>query len=187
VRVAFYGGSFDPPHIAHVLAVAYLIALGEFDRVLVVPVLSHAFGKQLAPYEDRLRMCEAAMGWLPNVEISATEKSLGAPSRTRHTLRHLQREHPDFQLRLVVGADVLDEAKKWHAFDEVCKTAPLFVLGRVGYERPEAGPQVLPAVSATEVRRLLLQRADPHAEQRLRALVPARVLAYIDEHGLYRG
>ena len=68
--VAFYGGSFDPPHVAHVLAVAYLAGMGQFDRVLVVPVFRHAFEKRLTPFGERLRMCELAVGWLPGVEVT---------------------------------------------------------------------------------------------------------------------
>ena len=186
MRVAFYGGSFDPPHIAHVMAGGYLTALGEFDRVLVVPVFSHPFAKQLAPFESRLRLCELALGWIPGVEISDVERSLDTPSLTLRTLQHLQQQHPDFALRLVVGADVLADAAKWHAFDEVCAIAPPLILGRVGYEHPDSGPQVLPAVSGTEVRNLLTRAADPEAAERLRALVPAPVLGFIEEHGLYR-
>jgi nicotinate-nucleotide adenylyltransferase len=74
MQVAFYGGSFNPPHVAHVLAAAYLRSVGGFDRVLFVPVFSHAFDKQLADYEHRVRMCELAVGWLPGVEVSRVEE-----------------------------------------------------------------------------------------------------------------
>jgi nicotinate-nucleotide adenylyltransferase len=69
MKVACYGGSFDPPHVAHVLLAAYVLTVEAFERVLVMPVFSHAFDKQLAPFEHRLRMCELAMGWLPRVEV----------------------------------------------------------------------------------------------------------------------
>ncbi|HEY3495399.1 MAG TPA: hypothetical protein VGK73_11960, partial [Polyangiaceae bacterium] len=57
MKVAVYGGSFDPPHVAHRLTADYVLAVGGFDRLIVLPVHQHAFGKQLAAFEDRLELC----------------------------------------------------------------------------------------------------------------------------------
>jgi nicotinate-nucleotide adenylyltransferase len=187
MRVAFYGGSFNPPHVAHVLAVTYALSVGGFERVLVVPVYSHAFDKQLCPFEHRVCMCGLAMGWLPGVEVSRVEASLETPSLTLRTLEHLRAAHPDYQLRLMVGADVLGEADKWYAFDRVGEIAPPYVLGRVGVRHPDAPPPVVPDVSSTRIRALLSRRGSPEADAELSRSVPWDVLAYIDEHGLYRG
>ena len=187
MRVAFFGGSFDPPHIAHVMAVVYLHTVQNFDRILVVPVLEHPFEKQLAPFDHRFRMCQLAMGWVPHAEVSSAERELAAPSFTLRTLRHLRQDHPDFELRLVIGADVLDEVRQWQAFDAVTKLAPPLVLGRVGYDRPEAGPQMLPDVSSSRVRGWLRQRESSESRERLREVVPVPVLRHIEEHDLYRG
>jgi nicotinate-nucleotide adenylyltransferase len=186
MKVAFYGGSFDPPHVAHVLLVTYALTVEAFERVLVMPVFSHAFDKQLAPFEHRLRMCELAMGWLPEVEVSPLEASLGAPSLTLRTLECLRRTHPDYELRLVVGADVLGEEHQWHAFDRIVEVAPPWVVGRVGVTHPAAPPPILPDVSSSRVRALLRRRAEKEVSAELRALVPREVLAYIDREGLYR-
>ncbi|HEU5073454.1 MAG TPA: adenylyltransferase/cytidyltransferase family protein, partial [Polyangiaceae bacterium] len=67
VRVAVYGGSFDPPHVAHQAAVRLVANLDEIDRVLVLPVFEHAFDKSLASFEHRVRMCELCMLEQPNV------------------------------------------------------------------------------------------------------------------------
>ncbi len=185
MKVAFYGGSFNPPHVAHVLCAAYALAMGEFERVVVVPVFSHAFDKQLAPFEDRVRMCELALGWLPGVEVSRVEAALETPSLTLRTLRHLTAEHPDWRLRLVVGSDVLFETHKWHAFDEIRMIAPTWVIGRAGFPHPDAPAAVLPEVSSTRIRELLSKGAgEPSAE--LAALVPPAVIRHVREHGLYR-
>ena len=181
-RVGFYGGSFDPPHVAHVLAAVYALAVAGLDRLLVVPVSAHAFEKRLAPFSHRMQMCRLAMGDLPRVVVSDVEQGLGAPSRTLRSVEHLADAHPDWQLRLIVGSDVLDEAHEWHAFPELVAKAPLFVVGRGGTARGEA--PLLPAISSTHVRELL--RAGASARQELSGLVPAAVLRYIDEHGLYR-
>ena len=62
MTTAIFGGSFNPPHLAHVLAVTVVRAREEVDRVLVIPTYQHPFAKSLAPYDDRVKMCELAMG-----------------------------------------------------------------------------------------------------------------------------
>jgi len=186
MRVAFYGGSFNPPHVAHVMAVTYALSAGGFDRVLVVPVYSHAFDKRLCPFEHRVRMCELSLGWLPGVEVSRVEASLETPSLTLRTLEHLSVERQDYQLRLMVGADVLGETDKWYAFDRVSEIAPPYVLGRVGFFHPNAPPAVVPDLSSTRIRELLARRGAPDADAELSRSVPLSVLSYIDENTLYR-
>ena len=186
MQVGFYGGSFDPPHMGHVLAVTCALMAGGFERVLVVPVYGHAFEKYLTPFVHRLRMCQLAMGWLPGVDISDVEESLDVPNLTLMTLRKIRAENPDYRLRLIVGSDVLEDATKWHAFEEVKRIAAPFVLGRAGYDHPDAIALTLPRVSSGQVKDLLTRRSDPDAERQLAALVPAKVLAYVEEHGLYR-
>ena len=91
--VGIFGGSFNPPHLAHVLAVAVVLSRFEVARILVVPTYRHPFAKALAPYEDRVKMCELAMGFLPRVEVSRVEEELGGESRTLRTLQHLRAQH----------------------------------------------------------------------------------------------
>ena len=187
MRVAIFGGSFDPPHVAHVLATEYVLSTGEVDSVLVLPVFDHAFGKPLAPFVHRVTMTRLAMAGKSGVEVSALEESLGAPSRTLRTLEHLGAVHPDWVCRLVVGADVLTETAQWHRFEDVVRLAPLLVLGRVGVVREGAPAPVLPDVSSTEIRqRLATVSGRAAADAELQRLVPRAVLEYIDLHGLYR-
>lgn len=184
-RVAVFGGSFNPPHVAHVLAVSYVLACFEVERVLVVPVFEHAFDKDLAPFEHRLELARLAFGWLPGVEVSRIEERLPTPSFTLQTLEHLSAEHPHWKLGLVIGSDVLLERDKWRSFERIEALAPPLVLGRVGFPHPSAPPAVLPDVSSTQVR-ALLRAGTPESQRAVEALVPRRVLAYVRTHGLYR-
>jgi nicotinate-nucleotide adenylyltransferase len=189
-RVAVFGGSFNPPHIGHVLACALIRAVEEVDRVLVVPTFLHPFAKPLAPFEDRATMCELAMAWMPGVDVSRVEEELGGQSRTLRTLETLARAHPDWQLRLIIGADILAEAPRWFGFDTITKLAPPIVLGRAGFDGPAggaesiaqgAGPALLPAVSSTQVRAAIARGAWGEIEK----LVPRAVLAHVRHRGLY--
>jgi nicotinate-nucleotide adenylyltransferase len=185
MNVLFFGGSFDPPHVAHVLCAAYALCVGDFQRVLVVPVFEHAFGKQLCPFADRLRMCQLAFAPLQGVTVSGLEAELDRPSYTLNTLEHIERRHPDYKLRLLLGSDVLSDTEKWYRFEDVVRVAPPFVVPRAGFSRPgELSP--LPEVSSTDVRDLLGRRADPAAAEALTGLLPRAVLEHIDAQGLYR-
>jgi nicotinate-nucleotide adenylyltransferase len=180
--VGVFGGSFNPPHIAHVLAVTVVLARFEVDRILVVPTYQHPFAKALASYEDRVKMCELAMGWLPRVEISRVEEELGGESRTLRTIEHLHARHPEWELRFVMGADLVVESSKWYGFDRITALAPPIVLGRVGVSYEGAPPSVLPDISSTEVRAAIgAGRFDE-----IEPLVPRAVLDHARTHGLYR-
>jgi nicotinate-nucleotide adenylyltransferase len=123
------------------------------------------------------------MGWLPRTIVSRVEENLGGESRTLRTVEHLALENPDWRMRLVVGADILLEGRRWHGFDKVAELAPLLVLGRAGVEAPGAPPPILPEVSSSAIREAIRRgRLD-----RIRAMVPPPVLAYIEARGLYRG
>ena len=184
--VALFGGSFNPPHVGHVLSVAYVLSTELVERVVVVPVFEHALGKQLARYEHRVAMVESAFGWLPRVEVSTIESRLGAPSLTLRTIEALLSEHPDWNLRLLVGSDILGEIQRWHAFAEIEKRAPLLVLPRAGAGTSDERAPLLPRVSSSEVRGLLASLAtDPAAHAALSALLPRAVLDYVKTHALY--
>lgn len=177
---ALFGGSFNPPHIGHVLAVAYLLSATEVDEVWVVPVFEHAFGKELASYDDRRQMCELAFGWMTGVRILDIERELGGESRTLFTVEALRERHPDVQLRLAIGSDVLDDLPQWHRFDRIAELAPPIVLGRAGHPHQDAPVAVLPEVSSTEVREAA------RAGEDLTGTVARRVAQYILERGLFR-
>ena len=176
-----FGGSFNPPHLAHVLAVTVVLARFEVERVLVVPTHQHPFAKSLAPYDDRVKMCELAMGFIPRVVVSRVEEELGGESKTLRTIDHLRAEHPSWNLRFVMGADIVVESKKWYRFDRVAELAPTIVLGRAGVAYEGAPASVLPAISSTEVRAKIASGAWTELEE----VVPREVLGWIRARGLY--
>jgi nicotinate-nucleotide adenylyltransferase len=194
-RVAIFGGSFNPPHVGHVLGVVYALSTAPIDEVLVVPVYQHPFSKDLATFADRLELCRLALGWLPNVTLSTVEEELGGESRTLRTVEHLRAAYPERSLRLLVGADVLGDLPKWHRWDRIAELAPPLILVRNGVaplagqpgvtwvgEQGGALPEpVLPRVSSTEIREALA-RGNVDA---VRGIVPAAVLDHIVARGLY--
>lgn len=181
LNVAIFGGSFNPPHVAHVLACTLLVCLDDVERIVVVPTFKHPFAKSLAPFDDRVKMCEIAMAWIPRVEVSRIEEEIGQESRTLRTLQVLREAHPDWRPRLVIGADILTEAPRWQGFDAIARIAPPIVLGRVGFSHPGQQAALLPDVSSTRVRADVARGAWSEVEQ----VVPRQVVAFIRDRGLY--
>jgi nicotinate-nucleotide adenylyltransferase len=185
--IAFFGGSFDPPHLAHLMACLVALSTEPIDEVWMAPTFRHAFGKPMAPFADRVAMCErAARPFGGAVVVSRVEEEVaairGAESRTYHTLRHLRDREPDLALRLLVGEDILAEKDAWHRWDDVVAMAPLLVVGRAGAPDAEGAPARidLPAVSSSDI------RARIAAGRPTEPLLPRAVIDYIDARGLYR-
>jgi len=195
MRVGLFGGSFNPPHICHQLATVVALECGPFDEVWWVPTYRHAFGKELAPFADRLAMCKLATAALgPRVAVRDDEAQLfaeGAPSQTLGLLRHLLEASAaaakPVSFRLLIGSDILRETAAWHRWDEVAALAPPWVIPRQGYVADadatvparDVAPVALPAVASREIRSQL--QATGRA-----AGLPHGVAAYIVASGLYR-
>jgi nicotinate-nucleotide adenylyltransferase len=181
LNVGVFGGSFNPPHAGHVLACALVLSTQPIDRLVVVPTYRHPFAKDLAPYEDRVRMCELAMAPLLGVEVSRVEEELGGESKTLRTLEHLAAAHPDWRMRLVLGSDILAETPRWFRFDAIEKLAPPLVLTRAGADAAGAVTVGLPEVSSTQVRTAIARGA----WDEVASLVPRKVVEYVRVKGLY--
>lgn len=175
---AIFGGSFDPPHIAHTLVAAWALARG-MDEVLVIPTFEHAFGKKSVPFEHRLAMSELAMAPLRSVRVLTTERDLGGESRTFHTLMALKKQFPSANFRLLIGADILKDADRWFRWDDLSRKAPPLVVGRQGYELTDPEAIVLPEVSSTEIRRRL------GSGESVTGLLAPQVERYLQHHKLY--
>lgn len=185
-RVALYGGSFDPPHIGHVLAATWVVTREPVDELRVIPVYRHAFGKHSTPFAVRCEMAQAAFAHLaPRVTVSRIEERLGGTSYTIDTVRALLAEAPPGALSLsfVCGTDVYAERERWKEWDTLRSLLRFLVLGRDG--APDPPPEVeirawLPDVSSTDIRRRVRDGA-PWGH-----LVPEPVRALIQREGLYR-
>ncbi|HSB19648.1 MAG TPA: nicotinate (nicotinamide) nucleotide adenylyltransferase [Anaeromyxobacteraceae bacterium] len=181
--VALLGGSFNPPHVGHLMAAWYVLATEPVDEVWLLPSYLHPFGKALAPFEERVRMCELAAASMRGVHVCGAEAELaGDPlvGKTARTLEHLRGKHPSYRFALVVGSDILPETPSWYRWDLVQERARIVVVGRQGHPTGAEGKPLLPAVSSTEIRDRLSRGAE------VAHLVPRKVLEYVRERGLYR-
>jgi len=148
-RVAFFGGSFDPPHLGH-LVVARAARIGlDLDTVLFAPVGAQPLKQRgsTASFEDRLAMTRLAIAGEPGFEISLADAPDGAgkPNYSIETLERLRVElGPGCKLYFLMGADSFLGLRKWHRASEIPFAAPLIVASRPG-QRLEGVKAALPA------------------------------------------
>jgi nicotinate-nucleotide adenylyltransferase len=182
LEIALFGGSFNPPHVAHQMVALYVLETSGVDQVWFVPCWKHPFHKPLAPFENRLRMCElAAKGVGGRARVSEIERTIGGPSRTLNTVRRLRKLHPQHEFSLVIGSDLVEEVPTWYRSEQLQALVSFVVVGRRGAKgAAEHTAITMPEVSSTEVRQLLRTGKSPEG------LVPRTVLDYIYRHGLYR-
>ena len=199
MRLALFGGSFDPIHRGH-LAVARAAADAfALDRILFAPVgrqpLKH--DGHTAPYDERLAMTTlACAGSDPRFAPSSIDapRSDGTPNYTAETLELLQAQHPDDELFNLAGADTFQHLASWHRATNLIDLAEWIVVSRPGVPlRPPQGLPITPTqrtrihmldsiheeVSATELRQRLAA-GDPCTD-----LLPAPAASYIAQHHLY--
>jgi len=182
-EIALLGGSFNPPHVGHVMAAWWTLATQGVEEVWLLPSYAHPFGKALAPWEARVRMCELAIAAIRGLRVCTAEAELaGDPlvGRTARTLEHLTEKHPDRRFALVLGTDLLAETGRWYRFDRVRELARIVVIGRQGFA-PAPGAPSLPDVSSSAIRAALARGED------VSGLLPRAVASHIAALGLYRG
>jgi nicotinate-nucleotide adenylyltransferase len=193
-----FGGSFDPPHLAHVALAQAAVAQLQLDTLLIVPT-GQAWYKErsLSAAGHRLAMSRLAFDGLDRVQVDDREIQRPGPSFTIDTLEALQAENPGARFYLIVGKDQFAAIKTWHRWQDLLRIAIICIADRAGPARAEAvfDPQIellyplvplqlpLMPLSATDIRRQITSgTATP---QGLARLVPEAVARYIERHRLY--
>lgn len=135
-RIAFFGGSFDPPHMGHLGIARAAQALLQLDTVLFTPVGSQPLKPMgsSASFEDRVAMTELAINGLPNFAVSFADAPdpSGEPNYSIDTLHRLQAQFPSAQLFTLMGADSFLSLRRWYRGAEIPFLAPLIVASRPG-------------------------------------------------------
>jgi nicotinate-nucleotide adenylyltransferase len=138
VRIGVFGGTFDPPHVGHLVTAVNVRHALALDRVLLVVanVPWQKEGHGVSPVEDRYALVEAAVRDVPGLEASRLELDRGGPSYTADTLAELDRLHPGAELFTVLGEDAAAGIETWERYQEVLDLSTLVVVERPGWRAP---------------------------------------------------
>ena len=190
--IGLFGGSFNPPHVAHLVVAEVARDQFGFDEVWWIPNATppHKSADGLAAVDHRLAMTRRAVADNPAFRVCDIEIERAGVSYTVDTVQALQEQHPDTDFHLIIGSDSLDHFAEWHRPEEIADRVPLVVYKRPGvidavpeprfanHVRFVAAPVM--EVSGTEI------RSRCRAGRSIRYLVPDAVRTYIEDHGLYQ-
>lgn len=185
---ALFGGSFDPPHVAHMAIAAAAMEQAGIDRVIFVPCRISPLKDRVpgASGDQRVAMLEAAAGDLPGAEVSRWELDRPGPSYSWQTAEHFSAQAGGGRLCWLLGADQWAQIDRWARLDRLAELVEFIVFGRddlVPQPRPGLRAHFLRGLfrgSSTEVRRRCA------AGESISDLVPPGVEAVISREGLYR-
>jgi nicotinate-nucleotide adenylyltransferase len=201
MRIGLFGGTFDPVHYGHLLLAESCREQCRLDRVVFVPagIPPHKRDRELTPGDARVAMLSLAVAGCEAFEVSRYEVDRTEVSYSVTTLRHFQRQTPDAELSLLVGADMLLDLPRWREAEAICAAAVIVAVRRGGVGEPDfaalaqiASPErialfrsrqvVMPAVdfSSSDLRR---RAGDGRS---LRFFTPRAVEEYLRAHNLYR-
>jgi nicotinate-nucleotide adenylyltransferase len=191
-RVGVFGGTFDPPHLGHLIVARDAAAALALDRMLLVVAARppHKPEGAHSPARLRLEMLRAALDGDPVLVASDLELERPGPSYTIDTVREVAGAHPRAELFLLLGADQWRELGGWKEPRELGRRATLAVMARDGEDPAAVDPGIGVACRPVPVTRIDLSSSQVRARVRegrsIRYLVPEAVRDIIEREALYR-
>jgi nicotinate-nucleotide adenylyltransferase len=192
VRIGVFGGTFDPPHVGHLLLATDAREALELDRLIFVPAATQPFKVNTPPVasaQDRLEMVRLAVADDANFTVDDTEIGRKGLSFTVDTLEHLAERHVGSQFFFLLGQDAAAGFRQWRNPGRILEIATLALMMRSGSEDAEGwrnfeGLVTVSTrrvdVSSTEIRDRL------RAGKSIKGFVPESVEQFIEARGLYR-
>lgn len=165
-KIGIYGGSFNPPHLGHAFMVLATLATKDLDDIWVLPCADHPFKSDLAPFQDRMKMCRQTFGHFFSVHVLGIEQHMPKPSYTAQTLKGLKEYCPDLDLHYIIGSDLAEEIPSWEHAENLSDLASFIIVPRQGHPLNDAPEELgsyskvelgfdLPELSSTHLKRLM--------------------------------
>lgn len=189
-NIALFGGSFNPPHLAHPHLAFAVLQTQPVDEIVVLPTDTHPTKSNLAALSHRMEMCRRGFETLADVRVSGIESKLPHPNYTVQTLEYVHKRWTFEELFYIIGTDLAEEVPDWKHADGLDDLCTILLAPRQGYpvidppeelgdyQKIELGFD-LPELSSTFVRRLLNRDVD------CSKFLDQDVLQYIQDHELY--
>lgn len=186
-RVGILGGSFNPPHVAHLLIAEQVRSQLGLEKVYFMPnyLPPHVDEKPTLDPALRLNMLQLAISSNPYFEVETIELERKEKSYTVDTMKRLKKRYPHREYYFIIGGDMVEYLPKWKSIEEVLQLVKFVAVERPSYGKQSPYPVLwvdvpLMELSSSEIRKKVLYH------QSIRYLVPENVERFIVEKELYQ-
>lgn len=197
-KIGIMGGTFNPIHFGHLLLAETAFHQFDLDEILIMPTKNPYYKKisNSVTEEDRVAMVELAIEDNHHFCLSKEELNREGTTYTVETLSHLTKRHPNHKYYFIMGADSLYHIESWKEPEQILRMATIVVAGRAGtgsslnsqieYIENKYDSEIyrlnspVLEISSNDIRRRVRDG------ESIRYLLPAKVVDYIYEHGLYQ-
>ena len=183
------GGTFDPPHLGHLIVADQVHSALGLDEVKLVPAnqpWQKVGSRVITPADRRLEMTRCAVGGTEGLSVSAVELELGGPSYTSVTIEALSQAEPNTEWLVILGADAAAGLDTWHNTERLREQAVIVVVNRPGvdFQPPTGWRWELVEIPSIEISGTSLRRRVAQGRS-IRFLTPSPVIDRIVAWNLY--
>ena len=186
-RIGLLGGTFNPPHMGHLIIAEQVGKQLGLDAVWFLPahVPPHKRVKHLAKVEERKKMIQSAIGDNSFFKLDETDLKREGKSYTYDTIKQLKKEHPEKEFYFIIGGDMAESLSEWYRIDELVQMIQFVAVKRKGYSADTDYSVIwvdcpLIEISSTQIRKKISDGCT------IRYLIPESTRKYIEKMGLYK-
>ena len=191
-KICLFGGTFDPPHIGHLLVAQTIFEAENFDKIVFIPTFKTPKKNNISDIKDRLAMLRMGVTSNPNFEISDLEIQRGGTSYTIDTIREYKSDqnYDSRELYYLIGSDSLQTFHIWKEPREILDESQVIVALRPGFRPSDISNWILRKVRFANIPRFEISsstiRSRWQENKTIRYMVTQPVWEYINDHGIYK-
>mgnify|MGYP003321259920 FL=1 len=191
-KICLFGGTFDPPHIGHLLVAQTIFEAENFDKIVFIPTFKTPQKNNITDIKDRLAMLRMGVTSNPNFEISDLEIQRGGTSYTIDTIREYKsdQDYDSRELYYLIGSDSLQTFHIWKEPREILDESQVIVALRPGFRPSDISNWILRKVRFANIPRFEISsstiRLRWQENKTIRYMVTQPVWEYINDHGIYK-
>ena len=194
MKICIFGGTFDPPHLGHLLIAQTICEAEEFDKIIFVPALKnpHKSAGIASSVENRLKMLEIAVEGNPHFDISDNEIKRGGISYSIDTIRYIKKKYDlkRDELYFLIGSDILKNFYNWREPLKILEECQVIIALRPGFKPSSVPNWILSEIQFANIPRFELSatqiRKRWKEDKTIRYMVTQPVWEFINVNSLYQ-
>ncbi|BAC13941.1 nicotinate-nucleotide adenylyltransferase [Oceanobacillus iheyensis HTE831] len=184
-EIGILGGTFDPPHLGHLLIAEEVRRAKELDEIWFIPTNTPPHKEDTTTSADhRTSMIQLAIDSHPSFKLNDMELKREGKSYTYDTIQELTDLYPSHTFYFIIGGDMVEFLPKWHRIDELLEMITFIGVSRPGYSLQTSYPVDFVDIPTIQLSSTILRERLQNREW-IRYLLPDSVMQYVREHQLY--